>query len=172
MTAERDRQPVSERLSALHTPLTKFGAPILTGGVFATIVAEMLRHPERIDWFGGTLPWWAPWATGLLGLATAVFFGLVIAPLKRVALEGDELIISNYRRSIRVPLTAIAEVGYVKRVMVDDRPVVAIRFLGPSDFGEQITFIPTDEHVLTKIERCRQLAQQRPGSRRGRPLPS
>jgi len=61
------------------------------------------------------------------------------APLKKVQLEGDALIVSNYLRETRVPLSEIQEV--TENRWINIRPVT-IRFRSDTEFGASITFMP------------------------------
>lgn len=67
---------------------------------------------------------------GVCALCLAVFVGL-----KRVRLDDRFLYVSNYQAEAKIPLGLIADVeeGNMK---------VTIRFRAPTDFGDEISFMP------------------------------
>jgi hypothetical protein len=69
----------------------------------------------------------------------ALFLWWFCAGLKRVDLDGKSLVVSNYRRSIRVPVSAISEVRQNR--LLNLRPIT-ITFKRDTEFGRQVVFMP------------------------------
>lgn len=61
------------------------------------------------------------------------------AGLKRVRVDGNDLVVSNYLREIRIPLSDIAGVG--ENRWINMHPVT-IRLKAKSVFGDAVTFMP------------------------------
>ncbi len=119
---------MSRRISSSMTVIHKFVLPTLwTGGLAAGTVAMFVAGDPSTWPFLGAL---------ILSGGLVCWHGV---PLKRVAIDGDELVVSNYRRTIRVPLGAI-------RCVTEYGPVcslpVWIDFDSRTEFGRTIKFIP------------------------------
>lgn len=91
-------------------------------------------HPDDgtpallLAWFLGT---WLLW----------LFFGR----LKQVALEGDQLVVSNYRDTIWIPVHAV---GAVKQNVFSTVRPVRIVLTEETQFGHSILFLPRPPHGL------------------------
>ena len=113
---------------------------------------------------GGESPAWEKWV--FLGFLILLGFlcGRVMR-LKKVVLTDDALVVSNYVRSIRVPLPTIyaggiepdAFVGVGIRVgpvgIHDRRPLVGLEFQHETAFGRFIEFIPKSEEALAELRK-------------------
>lgn len=150
-----------ERLSYRATPVRKFRLPVGALIVTAIAVAVVATMPDRLPWPDGSPPSWLPWVVAAAGVAIAIVLGRVTLPLKRVDLQGEDLMISNYFREIRVPLRFVTRVSVLSGAQIDGHPVAAIEVDHPTRFGEVVQFVPVDEFALMKLERYRLLAWER-----------
>lgn len=72
---------------------------------------------------------------------------VTVVPLKKVALDGDELLVSNFQYEIRVPLS---------RVKAIDGPsftnpkTYTITFDSPTEFGDAVMFLPPPTWTLIR----------------------
>jgi hypothetical protein len=89
---------------------------------------------------------------------------LICGRLKRVELDGDELVVSNYLQTVRVPLRHIESVG--GSILISPQ-LVSVRLRVVSDLGDRIIFMPPirltggfSRHPM--VEELRALAQRRP----------
>ena len=80
------------------------------------------------------------------------------ARLKRVRLDGESLLISNYLREVRVPISALIDMHQGDR---PDSPIT-LGFKDPSPFGGPIVLIPArptdllvwrDNHAADELRR-------------------
>ncbi len=120
----------SRVLSSAQTWPTKFLMPVLWLGLMGFVIF-------RLNLFRLVSP-----ATPILMLAfafgTASIYWYYVR-LKKVTLAGSELIISNYSREIRVPLTSITE---VKGSRMSKTRQITVRFDPALGFGGSIVFMP------------------------------
>jgi hypothetical protein len=65
------------------------------------------------------------------GLLCFCFFSF---PLKSVKLDGDDLLVSNYRKQIQIPLSNVKDVSQIGRF-------VTVTFKSTSGFGKEIRFM-------------------------------
>lgn len=75
----------------------------------------------------------------IFGLASGIFVQVLAGSLKRVVIEGDKLLVSNYLKEVEVPLSQVRHVdgpdwSSLRRITLVLRE--------PSEFGEEITFAP------------------------------
>ena len=99
------RSQVTTVLSSRWTLLFKFGFPIIWGGLWSYATALLFVDPSSVTWHGGgEPPPWAKWLFLAFLVLGAVTCARVCLPLKRVMLDDESLVVSNYFRSIRVPL--------------------------------------------------------------------
>ena len=75
----------------------------------------------------------------IFGLASSIFVHFVAGSLKNVFLDGDNLIISNFVKQIRVPFSEISHVDNPDNTSLRR---IKIIFHQPSEFGEEIVFSP------------------------------
>lgn len=73
------------------------------------------------------------WCAGL------TFFLWVNPSLKRVRMDGQHLVVSDYFREIRIPFSAITDVRQSRWLT---RPPVTIYFRHQTEFGDRVTFLP------------------------------
>ena len=59
--------------------------------------------------------------------------------LKKVSLDGETLIVSNYFREIKIPAGLIERVTEIRWINIHP---VTIHFRSVTEFGKQITFMP------------------------------
>ena len=133
--------PEYRRLSSGLTFVFKLLFPLvwMAGFGFAT-VAEFL-WPDRGTHNvvpGGALDG-GKWIFLVALLFGSAFILRVAVPLKRVILDGDALLVSNYLRTVRVPLASVARVTQNRWINV--RPVT-VHLREPSPFGARFTFMP------------------------------
>jgi hypothetical protein len=123
-------------ISSAGTFLAKFTAPafwILFGGLlnlsFWFGIPDGRRPPALEAKFFFLIAW-------ILGSALVCWTN---AGLKRVRLDGQQLLLSNYVREICIPISAIIDVR--QNFWLKSRPIT-IYFGGATKFGNQATFIP------------------------------
>jgi hypothetical protein len=142
-------------LSSGGTFVMKFIFPALWGTLWSVTTGLLFTNPGAVKWEGGGVPpTWAKWVFLALLIVGAVVIGRVAAPLKRVALEGDRLHISNYWREVSVPLSQIARVGIGTSWRVNNQPVAVVELATLTDFGEQISFLPASAEEYALLERA------------------
>ena len=132
---------MEQQLSSRWTFFYKFIVPVLTTGGMCFGAYWAWRNPgsdrgHAPDGMAAEHAW-------LLMLAAAALVAAVMwwttASLKRVVLAGDELLVSNYRTEIRVPLTWIEKISGPSRTNPKRYTVTLVE---PTDFGRRITFLP------------------------------
>jgi hypothetical protein len=99
----------------------------------------------------------ARWPFVAAFLVGSVFLWWACARLKRVDLDGETLVVSNYRDDIRVPVDEIARV--TQNILVNVRPIT-VTFKKETLFGSSIVFIPpvsfrvfSEDEVLIRLRR-------------------
>ncbi len=90
-------------------------------------------------------------------IAVAVMWW-ALGRLMRVELDDDELIISNYRTEIRVPLANIAKIGGPSR---SNPPRYTLTFEEPTDLGQTIAFIPPIAWTLGRMKERTEVVELR-----------
>ena len=125
------------RLSSGWTFVHKFIFPIVFLGGFAvaTAIVYSANFQAHDQASLELLRWVFP---GIFCIAAVSFWFLVI-PLKQVDLNGDVLVVSNYSRSIEIPLRDVERV--TASIMLNPE-TIWIRLRTPSEFGSRITFLP------------------------------
>jgi hypothetical protein len=116
-----------------------FPAVWITG--FGVGTVWVIVSPETIAWNGvrGAAPPGAGWLmlpAWLGGSAFVLFLGW---GLKRVRLQDDELLVSNYLREVAIPL---ADVATVRQRVFPHFGSITIELRADTPFGRQITFLP------------------------------
>jgi hypothetical protein len=126
-------------LSSRWTFFYKFVLPVLAIGGMCYGGWRAFSRPEEVHLSNGMRPEQA-W---MVVLALGVFIGALIwwtvARLKRVTLDGDELLISNFRAEIRVPLSAIASISGASAT---NPKRYTVTFVEATEFGRTFTFMP------------------------------
>ena len=126
-------------LSSAQTFLMKVIFPVLwIGGFGAGTLSLWLAAMHGPG--GSGAPSWMRWQFLVTWLAGAAFIGWSCARLKRVRIDREFLYVSNYRREIAVPLSAIEAVTENRWINIHP---VTVRFRVPTEFGQAITFMPT-----------------------------
>lgn len=125
-------------ISSRWTPFYRFFIPVaVVGGLVAATYAAWL-HPDRQKLPPGTPPEYGWVIVAFTGALAFVILRWTLGGLKQVELDGDELIISDLRTEIRVPLSAVEKIS--GRSM-SDPPRYTITFADETEFGRRIRFI-------------------------------
>lgn len=114
------------RLSAVGTFFFKFGFPVIWVVMWG--FAAFLIYPDVF--FVPIL------VMGILGFLLLFACG---AALKKVYLEGDKLIVSNYFKTIEIP---VSEINQVKENYMVSPKLIWIHLKSPTPFGRKIKFMP------------------------------
>ena len=130
---------------------------------------ELLLHPDTTPYNG--VPGAAPPGFGLFMLLAWVvgttFAAALGWGLKRVVLDGDVLVVSNYLRRVRVPL---GDVEGVQRSRFPHNGGVEITLVHPTVLGRHVRFIAGGQYrgidglVADLDARVRAAQQLRPGA--------
>lgn len=81
----------------------------------------------------------ARWISLVVWLVFSAVVLRIGAILKRVRVDGKFLYVSNYRREVAVPLSAVDTVTENRWINIHP---VTIRFRAPTAFGQTVTFMP------------------------------
>jgi hypothetical protein len=96
-------------------------------------------HPDEVHLSNGMRPEQA-WIVVLgLGVLIAVVMWWTVARLKQVALDGDDLLISNFLVEISVPLSAIEAISGPSAT---NPKRYTVTFAESTEFGRTFTFMP------------------------------
>ncbi|HEY5490780.1 MAG TPA: hypothetical protein VIK25_06250 [Gemmatimonadaceae bacterium] len=126
-------------LSSRWTFFYKFILPVLAIGGLCYGAWRAFAHPDEVHVSSGMRPeqaWLIVFA--LVPVVTALHLWM-LAPLKRVVLQGDDLLISNFLVEISVPLSVIESISGPS---VTNPKRYTVTFAEPTDFGRRITFLP------------------------------
>ncbi|MHB1097541.1 MAG: hypothetical protein ACYC3F_15380 [Gemmatimonadaceae bacterium] len=136
-------------LSSRWTPFYKFVIPLLVIGGVGTSAVMAYLHPEPQKMPPGLGPnqVWILMAVAAVIAIAAMWWAL--GRLMRVELDDDELIVSNYRTEIRVPLSNVARIGGPSR---SNPPRYTLTFEEPTDLGRTIAFIPPIAWTLMRMK--------------------
>lgn len=130
---------MSQLLSSRWTPFYKFVMPALMVGGMGVGAWMTYAHPDTVH---GVEGFSRDYAWVLLAIA-AVFAGGITwwvgARMVRVELDGDELIISNYRAEARVPLSNIESIS--ERSVTNPKRYT-ITFVETTEFGRSVVLLP------------------------------
>jgi len=122
-------------LSSRWTWFYKFAFPTLWIGGFGIGTLQMFLDPDS---FSGDDPRDVRWAfMAALLLGSAVIYWSCIR-VKRVSLDTDAFLISNYRDEIRVPLH---DVERVSGSVLWNPELIWLHFRRPTRFGSRVVFI-------------------------------
>lgn len=140
---------MATQLSSRWTPFYKFVLPLLVlGGMGAgTVVAYLRPEPQKMPPGLRADQEWILIAVAAV-IAIAVMWW-ALGRLMRVELDEDELIISNYRTEIRVPLSHVAR---ITGPSLSNPPRYTLTFDEPTDLGRTIAFIPPVAWTLTRMK--------------------
>ena len=117
-------------LSSVVTFIIKFIFPMFWSGLFGcgTVCMFLQNKPEAPGFLVGLI----------IG---SLFIGFVGHDLKKVSVDGDEILISNYLKTCRVPISEI--VAVIENRMVSPK-LIWIYFKHRTPFGQRIKFTPVD----------------------------
>lgn len=143
-------------LSSKSTPLYRFVLPwlVLAGMLFAAGSAYL--HPESLN---GPSGWTRDYAWALMlafGIVMFAILWFVGGRVMKVELDGDELIISNYRVEIRVPL---AQVEAIKGPTWTNPPRYTLVFAETTEFGDKVTFIPPQSLLFRRVAESKAIGE-------------
>ncbi len=125
-------------ISSRQTFFAKFVLPTLWIGIFGAVtLALWLGLFWGSQMSGPPLP--LKWTFLAVLLVGGTIFLRTTARLKRVRIDGDTLLISNYRTEIRVPVSDIVDV--TENRALNHHPVT-ITLRHETEFGRTITFMP------------------------------
>ena len=129
MTSEASSRVLSSGLTFFY----KFVfSTFWTGGFAAATLGLLLSPPKE--------PHANPWLFFLGGtVCGGLFLFWTCGRLKRVAVSRDALIVSNYLRTIRVPVSRVTQVS-ASRLMSPE--TIWLTFDPPTPFGRSVMFMP------------------------------
>lgn len=145
-------------LSSRWTPFYKFVIPLLVIGGVGTSAVMAYLHPEPQKMPPGLGPdqaWILMVVAGVIAIAVMWW---ALGRLMRVELDDDDLIISNYRTEIRVPLANVARIRGPSR---SNPPRYTLTFEEPTDLGRTIAFIPPITWTLGRMKEREEVAELR-----------
>ena len=122
------RKQTKERISSRLTFFYKYIFTIVWIGGFS--FGTLITFYEGSD---------IRWISLIILIACLIFIWWSVARLKYLAIENEYLIISNYLKTIRVPISEIKEV--TENIYIGMHPVW-IKFKTSTIFGKKIMFIP------------------------------
>jgi hypothetical protein len=128
-------------LSSRWTFVSKYVFPAIWIPGFGIGVVVTFLNPRTVLYNGvkGAAPEYIGFVflgAWLIGSAFILYF---TAPLKLVSIEGEDLVVSNYRQEWRVPLASISHV--TQNRWLNLRPI-AIHFREETPFGRTAVFMP------------------------------
>ena len=118
------------RLSSLQTFFCKFIFPLIWIGSTVFGMMKPTKVADPASWLAGFLVW----------LAIGGFIYWTCVRLKKVSIDEQYLYVSNYLREIAIPFSDIGEV--TENRWLNSHPVT-IHFKVPTEFGDNIVFMPT-----------------------------
>lgn len=131
---------MEQQLSSRWTFFYKFILLVLVTGAMCCGAWRALDHPDEAPVPGGGMRAGQSWMIVLaLAAVVAAVIWWTVAPLKRLVLSGDDLLISNYRTEIRVPLTAVEAISGPSAT---NPRRYTVTFAEPTEFGRSFTFMP------------------------------
>jgi hypothetical protein len=140
---------VATTLSSRWTPFYKFVIPLLVIGGMGTgaVVAYLRPEPQAMP--PGLRPdqGWILMTIAAVIACTVMWWAL--GRLMRVELDDDELVVSNYRAEIRVPLSHVATITGPSR---SNPPRYTLTFEEPTELGRTIAFIPPMTWTLGRMK--------------------
>jgi hypothetical protein len=138
---------MSQLLSSRWTFVSKYVFPGIWIPAFGIGVVVTFLNPRTVLYNG--VHGAAPPYIGFIFLGAWLFGSACIlwftAPLKVVSIEGDDLVVSNYRKEWRVPLASISHV--TQNRWLNLRPIT-IHFREEMPFGRTAVFMPPQRWYL------------------------
>lgn len=140
MNAGRAEPTRPRRLSSRATPLYKFCVPAGMGiGIAAALWILGSQAGAAAPEIGRSL-----WMFGGIGAFVAGLLLRLHGGLKQVTLDGDVLVVSNYRDVARVPLHDVERVTPSRFTNPES---IRLDLSVPCPFGQRITFLPPQRWV-------------------------
>ena len=125
-------------VSSAQTFLAKFLFPVMWIGGFASATAGMFFN--ELEYRGTyTSPVELKWTFLVMTILGSAFIYWGCMRLKRVAIDGDALIISNYFKSVAVPLRELVDVTENRWINIHP---VTLTFREATPFGKKVVFMP------------------------------
>ena len=144
----------------LSDPTTFFWKVIVTGGVMLTFVSDVVEvvlgrfRNNTSEPLSDELV-----SITVLGIITGLLYW-TLGTLKAVQLVGGDLVVSNYLKRIKIPLTEISEIRGPEN---SSHQRIRIFFSSQTAFGNQIVFMPpifaakyTAETLRTEVTAAKQ----------------
>ena len=105
-------------------------------------VRSMQETPCKCKCTESGMDWldWLYFITCIIGTPFFLWASIQLIRLKRVRIDQALLYISNYRKEITVPLNMVRSVTEIRWL----GRLVTIHFRAPTEFGEKVTFMPTE----------------------------
>ncbi|HEV8591966.1 MAG TPA: hypothetical protein VGQ55_07665 [Pyrinomonadaceae bacterium] len=126
---------MKRQLSSLQTFLFKIIFPAIWIPMFGLGAVVMFFTPS--DGKSGSSPGWFFLLLWIAGSAFIFYFAI---RLKEVSVDYGFLYVSNYLKTVKIPLSQIYDVTEI--VWINIHPVT-IHLRSPSEFGTKIVFMPT-----------------------------
>jgi len=126
-----------EDLSSKLTFFFKFVFPAFWIGMFVGITLLMFLGPDSFEGDGDVRE--VRWVFVGATIAGTGFIYWSCMRVKRISLVGHEFIISNYRRTLRVPLR---DVERVSSSVLMQPELIWLHFRRPTEFGTRVVFMP------------------------------
>ena len=149
---------MAQVLSSRLTPVYKFVLPTVVMGGMAFAAWTAYFHPETMN---GPDGWSRDYAWVMMIVAAVLMGGILLwvgAPLVRVELGDGELILSNYRFEMHVPLTQIASISAGS--FTSPRRYT-ITFAEETELGRTVTLLPPLDMANLGLGEARALAALR-----------
>lgn len=135
-------------LSSRWTPFYKFVIPLLVVGGIGTSTVMTYLHPEPQKMPPGLGPDQAWILMAVVAVIAIALMWWALGRLVRVELDDDDLIISNYRTEIRVPLENVAKISGPSR---SNPQRYTLTFEEPTDLGRTVAFMPPIAWTLRRM---------------------
>jgi hypothetical protein len=149
---------VSTPLSSRWTPFYKFVVPVLVTGGLVFGAWRAYGHPQEVNLPPGMPPTYGWMLMLALAVVVAALLWFTLSPIKKVELDDDSLIISDYRTEIRVPLDNVEKID--ERSMTNPRRY-KLTFREATDFGRRIVFLEPMAWTLNPWHECEEVAELR-----------
>lgn len=146
-------------ISSSLTILYKFVFVAMGIGFFSMLTILLFAQGEH---------WWRRFGAWVFITLWNVIVLPLCLPLKRVVIEGNQLIVSSFVKSVRIDLSNVADV--TEKTWVNVHPVL-IHFRESTAFGRKIMFMPTvclsamgNSHpIVSELKRLAGLTESRVG---------
>ena len=115
----------------------KFVYPPLGIGFFASYTLAMFIAPDVVGL--AKAPLWLRWYMAGATVLVAAYIYRTFIQLKVVSRDGTDFVVSNYWRTIRVPMR---DVERVSGHMLTGPELISLHFRRPTEFGSKIMFMP------------------------------